>query len=155
MPGDAHGLDTFEKKAHQPFSLPEDARTHSHPSHIFKRNLISYPACQNMPEHTYNLDTEEASSAIQLPEEARTHSLPGHIVRRSLISHPACQKMPEDTHILDTFSEGASLAIQLGRRCQNTLTPWAQFQKEHHQPFSLPRCQNTHILNTEDASSAI
>jgi len=160
----------FQKEPHQPCSLPEEARTHSRPGHIFRRSLISYAACQKKPEHTHNLDTfsEGASSAMQparssqntltywthfqkephqscsLPEEARTHSLPGHIFRRSLISHAACQKKPEPTHSLDTFSEGASSAMQLARRSQNTLTTLTHFQKESHQLCSLPEEARTH-----------
>jgi len=110
----------FQKGPHQPSSLPEDARTHSHTGHIFRRGLISHPACQKMPEHTHMLDTfsEGASSAMQLARRRR-HSLSGHIFRRSLISHPACQNMPEHTHSLDTFS---------------------------YQPFSLPEDARTHSL---------
>jgi len=150
---------------HQPFSLPKDARTHSLPGHtsegapsiiqlgkdarthslpghIFRGSLISHSACQNMPEHTHSLDTfSGASSAIHLPEHARTHSLPGHIFRRGLISHSACQ---EHTHFLDTFSKGVSSTIQLGRRCQNTLTLWTHFDKEPLQPSSLPEDARTH-----------
>src|SRR6266568_1639363 len=87
---------------------------------------------------------KEPHQPCSLPEEARTHSQPGHIFRRSLISHAACQKKPEHTHILDTFSEGASSAMQLARRSQNTLTYWTHFQKEPYQPCSLPEEARTH-----------
>jgi len=174
----------FQKEPHQPSSLAEDARTHSHPGHIFRRGLISHPAGQKMPEHTHILDTfsEGASSDIQLgqrwqntltpwahfqkgphqtsslPEDARTHSQTGHIFRRSLISHPACRKMPEHTHALDTFSEGASSAIQLARRCQKALTPWTHFRRgltSHPAWQKMP--EHTHSLDTcsEEASSDI
>jgi len=121
----------FQQKPHEPCSLPEEARTHSLPGHIFRRSLMSHPACQKKPEHTHSLDTfsegpswaiklarrskntltlwthfqKEPHEPCSLPEEARTHSLPGHIFRSSLMSHAACQKKPEHTHILDTFSE--------------------------------------------------
>jgi len=87
---------------------------------------------------------KEPHQPCSLPEEARTHSHTGHIFRRSLISHAACLKKPEHTHILDTLSEGASSAMQLARRSQNTLTCWTHFEKEHHQPSSLPEEARTH-----------
>ena len=113
---------------------------------------------------------KEPYQSCSLSEEARTHSLAGHIFRRSLISHAACQKKPEHTHILDTFSEGASSAMQLAtrsqnthfldtfpgalsamqlaRRSQSTLTPWTHFQN----PISHTACQkkpeHTHKLGT-------
>jgi len=133
----------FQKEPHQLCSLPEEARTHSQPGHIF-RSLLSHAACQKNPEHTHSLDTfSGALSACSLPEEARTHSHPGHIFRRSLISYAACQKKPEHTHNLDTFS-GASSAMQLARRSKNALTSWTHFQKEPHQPCSLPEEARTH-----------
>jgi len=150
----------------------------------FQKEALQHAACQKKPEHTHSLDTfsEGASSAMQLarrsrntltswthfqkmphqpcslPEEARTHSQPGHIFRRSLISHAAWQKKPEHTHNLDTFSEGASLAMQLARRSQNTLTYWTHFEKEAHQPCSLPEEARTHSLAghiLRDGSSAM
>ena len=131
----------FQKEPHQPYSLPEEARTHSLAGHIFRGSLISHAACQKKPDHTHILDTfsEGVLSAMQLarrsqntltswthfqkephqpcslPEEARTHSLAGHIFRGSLISYWSCLTMPEHTHILDSFSEGASSVMQLGR----------------------------------------
>jgi len=173
---------THFQKTPQSSSLPEEPRTHSLPGQIFRRNLISHPACQKKPEHTHKLDTfsERASSAIQLArrsqntftfwthfykepyqpstlsEEARTHSQTGHIFR-CLISHPACQKKPKHTHSLDTFSGGASSTIQLARRSQKTLTYWKHFQKQPYQPSSLQKPEYTHFLDTfsKEASSAI
>ena len=169
-PEHTHFLDTFSEGAQSAMQLAR--RSHSQPGHIFRRSPISHAACQKKPEHTHCLDTvsEGPQSAIQLarrsqntlttwthfqkepnqpcslPEEARTHSLPGHSFRRSPISHAACQKKPEDTHFLDTFSEGASSTMQLARRSQNTLTYWTHFQKQPHQPSSLPEEARTHSL---------
>jgi len=119
----------FQKEPQKPCSFPEEARTHSLAGHIFRMSLISHAACQKKPEQTHLLDTL-AHQPYTLPEEARTHSLAGHNFGRSLITHTACQKKPEHTHSLDTFSEGASSAMQLGRRSQNTLTPWTHLQME-------------------------
>ena len=137
---------THFQESHQPCGLPEEARTHSLSGHIFRRSLISYAACQKMPEYTHNLDmfSEGPHQPCSLPEDARTHSLSGHMFRRSVISHAACQKMPEHTHSLNTFSEGASAVMQLARRSPNTLTLWTHFQKEPHQPCGLSEEARTH-----------
>ena len=64
----------FQKKPHQWSSLPEDARTHSHPGHIFRRGLISHPACQKMPEGTHSLDTFENTLSVIWPVKVKIHS---------------------------------------------------------------------------------
>jgi len=136
----------FQKEPHQLCSLPEDARIYSQSGHVFRRTSSAMQLarrCQN----TLTLWThvqKECHQPCSLPEDARTHSLPEHIFRRSLSSHAACQKKPKHTHSLDTFSEGASSAMWLVRRSQNTLTIWMHFQKEGYQPCSLPEEVRTH-----------
>jgi len=159
----------FQKMTYQPSNLPEDARAHLQTGHIFRtifRSLISYPACQNMPEHAHKLDTfseshpacqnmpehthsldtfsERVSSVIQLARKWKKHSLSGHIFR-SLISHVACQYIRTHSHTGHIFRRNSS-AIQLARTGQNMLTNWTHFQKEPHQSSSLPEDARTHSL---------
>ena len=149
--------------------MPEEARTHSLPGYIFRRNLMSHPACQKKPEHTHFLNTfqKEPHEPSSLPDGARTHSQTGHILRNSIIRHLACQKKPEHTHSLDTFSEALSARLpeearthsqaghifrsfisQLARRSQNTLTSWTHLQKEPHELACQKKPEHTHFLDT-------
>ena len=43
---------THQKEPHGPCSLPEEAKTHSLPEHIFRRSLMSHSGCQKKAEHT-------------------------------------------------------------------------------------------------------
>jgi len=65
----------FQRKPHEPSSLPEEARTHSLSGHIFKESLISSPSYQQKPWHTHILDTFSAdSSALQVARRSQKSS---------------------------------------------------------------------------------
>src|SRR6266704_1728322 len=114
-------LDTFSEGASSAIQLARRSQN-TLTCYIFRRSLISHPACQKKPEHTHFLDTfsEGASSAIQLARRGQNTLTPWtHFQKERHQPFQLCQKRPEHTHMLDTFLEGAPSAIQLARRSQN------------------------------------
>ena len=82
-----------------------------------------------MPGHTHSLDTfsESTVSQSRFAGNARTHSQPGHIFREH------CQ------------------LVQIGRKCQVTLTPWTHIQRALS--ASPDRQEMTHSLDTFSEST--
>jgi len=155
MPGHTHILDTFSESTVSQSSFAENARTHSHSGQIFREHcqpvqfgqdcqdtLTTWthfqrappvsPDWQEMPGHTYTLDTFSESTVSQssLTENSRTHSQPGHIFREHY------------------------QPVHFGRKCQDTLTAWIHFQRAlSASPVWQEMPIHTHTLNTFSKST--